>query len=373
MYALPMHLIVLSLALVRGPHCSLALPLHRRNRQQAPAARPAIGGAQKEHPPLALLSQAVAVVRSGRGLASAARLRAQLRRLRWLTRCLSEASRRRLREARGRDAPRDRDLEEAAQLMQEVKQGSFQQSLRTAPSDSTESLAMPDMPFEPLLDVDYILDSGNYLEDFIQAEDLPQGVAEQYTTSRATRPPTSTRTTKSVTTTTRMTRTTTRTTMSGPTTTATTETTTGTTATVTDTTATVPSTATTTGTTTTVTSTPTIPPITFINCHTRIDPRTERRFQFLFRARPAAQGTPCLFGVAAEDESSHCVMDGGRYGSFGWCYTKPDRSQWGSCSEGCPLEGSAELLAGRIDRLTDRVEAALTRIDASQCNMTAAR
>jgi len=63
-------------------------------------------------------------------------------------------------------------------------------------------------------------------------------------------------------------------------------------------------------------------------------------------------GTPCVFGVDADDEGSHCIYDGGQYGSFGWCFTSFDRSTWGSCGPTCPFSGYQKLLADKIDNLT---------------------
>jgi len=93
----------------------------------------------------------------------------------------------------------------------------------------------------------------------------------------------------------------------------------------------------------------------------------ERRMQLFYRSKPAPPGSLCQFGVTADDERSHCVMDQGKFGSFGWCYTKADRSEWGSCAESCPLEGSTEVLARRIDILTEKVQTALARLNATQC------
>merc|ERR1719245_2932612 len=61
----------------------------------------------------------------------------------------------------------------------------------------------PKYPFEPLLDVDYILDANNYLEDYIVASNIPQRAARRYiqkplsepkvTKPTATKPPNVTR------------------------------------------------------------------------------------------------------------------------------------------------------------------------------------
>merc|ERR1711948_47973 len=53
---------------------------------------------------------------------------------------------------------------------------------------------------------------------------------------------------------------------------------------------------------------------------------------------------------------SHCIMDSGKYGSFGWCFTAKDKSYWGSCSDTCPLFGPAKVLAKEIKRLDKQLE-----------------
>jgi len=101
-------------------------------------------------------------------------------------------------------------------------------------------------------------------------------------------------------------------------------------------------------------------------CYTHVDPRVEQRLQVpVFGASPAAAGRPCLFGVTPADEGSHCVYDGGKYGSFGWCYTEPDRTEWGSCSEDCPSAGNVKILNERIDHLMQRVQTLLAVLQGS--------
>lgn len=72
-------------------------------------------------------------------------------------------------------------------------------------------------------------------------------------------------------------------------------------------------------------------------------------------AELAPVGTPCVFGADARDEGSHCVHTDDSFGSFGWCYTKTDKSQWGSCVEACPLIGHFSVLEDRLDALTNMV------------------
>jgi len=81
-------------------------------------------------------------------------------------------------------------------------------------------------------------------------------------------------------------------------------------------------------------------------CITREDPRISSTF---YTTSPA--GTPCVFGVDPRDEGSHCIMEGGKYGSFGWCYTSKSRQSWGSCSESCPLFGPSKVLGAKINKL----------------------
>jgi len=70
----------------------------------------------------------------------------------------------------------------------------------------------------------------------------------------------------------------------------------------------------------------------------------------------AAEGTQCVFGVDSRDEGNHCIFDAQqRYGEFGWCWTNKDKSEWGSCSEGCPLFGPAKKLMLKVDRFASVV------------------
>lgn len=74
----------------------------------------------------------------------------------------------------------------------------------------------------------------------------------------------------------------------------------------------------------------------------------------------APEGTPCLFGVDDRDEGfttrrGHCILDKGKFGSNGWCYTAPDASAWGSCVQNCPLQSSEAAVARKIDMLADKV------------------
>jgi len=108
-------------------------------------------------------------------------------------------------------------------------------------------------------------------------------------------------------------------------------------------------------------------------CITRADERVSSTF---YATSPA--GTPCVFGVDPRDEGSHCIMDGGQYGSFGWCFTSKSRQSWGACSESCPLFGPSKVLGAKINKLDselgDRVRAEVKKVltDIRQENTTSA-
>merc|ERR1719428_2110465 len=69
-------------------------------------------------------------------------------------------------------------------------------------------------------------------------------------------------------------------------------------------------------------------------CTTKYDPKAQAIFPSTVK-----DGTPCMFGADERDEGTHCIPEV-QYGKFGWCYTKLDLSEWGSCAEECPSEGS---------------------------------
>jgi len=288
--------------------------------------------------------------RSSESAAAQQVLRAKAQALRWLAQCGSNFT-----QLQKQQQARSTSVEPMALAGQE---GQMQGATIAQPAIAHTT---PKFPFEPLLDVDFILDADNYLEDYMNAPEIPQQLAEKYTLV-STMPSTSTTSTSTTTSTTSTSTTTTAATVPilttlPPTTTTTTTTT---------------ITTTTTAATTILTTTP-VPLRMFSGCVTKLDPRVERRFQFLLRAKPAPEGMPCAFGVTPGDEGEHCIHDGGRFGSFGWCYTDAERTQWGSCSEACPPGGSTELLAARIDALTEKVQAALAKVGASHCNFNATR
>jgi len=105
-------------------------------------------------------------------------------------------------------------------------------------------------------------------------------------------------------------------------------------------------------------------------CITREDPRASSIFH-----TTSPVGTPCIFGVDPRDEGSHCIMEGGKYGSFGWCCTSNSKQSWGSCAESCPLLGSS-ILGAKISKLDlelgDTVRAKVKKVlaDTRQENTT---
>lgn len=98
------------------------------------------------------------------------------------------------------------------------------------------------------------------------------------------------------------------------------------------------------------------------NCTTRQDDRVQAFFTIT-----SPPGTPCVFGVIgdARDEGSHCIYDGGMFGSNGWCYTSKDRSSWGSCNEHCPLWGSAEQIGKKIEKVAKVVAEVVKLVNAT--------
>jgi len=76
----------------------------------------------------------------------------------------------------------------------------------------------------------------------------------------------------------------------------------------------------------------------------------------------APAGTQCMFGVDSRDEGFHCIYDHAKHGSFGWCYTKSDKSEWGSCSESCPTKGPTRVLSQRIEGLQNKIKLLLQRM-----------
>jgi len=92
-------------------------------------------------------------------------------------------------------------------------------------------------------------------------------------------------------------------------------------------------------------------------CATRLDDRIQSWF-----SSPALPGSPCIFGVDVRDENSHCIYDGGLYGSFGWCFTTSDRSEWGACNEHCPLYGAPSSLGKKIDKVSKKLDSVVAKL-----------
>jgi len=86
-------------------------------------------------------------------------------------------------------------------------------------------------------------------------------------------------------------------------------------------------------------------------CVTKQDPRAKAWW-----AKTAKPGTACVFGVDPRDEGKHCIPEM-EFGSMGWCFTKKDKSEWGSCGEACPLYGHHKTVGKQIDGLAARVDA----------------
>jgi len=87
------------------------------------------------------------------------------------------------------------------------------------------------------------------------------------------------------------------------------------------------------------------------NCVTVADPRSVGAGWWSQTAKP---GSPCVFGATKADEGSHCVEDFD-WGSNGWCYTQMDQSEWGPCSDGCPLYGVHSVMGQEIDGVTNDI------------------
>jgi len=84
-------------------------------------------------------------------------------------------------------------------------------------------------------------------------------------------------------------------------------------------------------------------------CVTRDDTRVVSDMSYT----AAPPGTRCVFGVDRRDEGWHCIMDGGRFGSNGWCFTSSKRDMWGSCEDDCPLSGQAKVVGTRVENVSD--------------------
>jgi len=84
-------------------------------------------------------------------------------------------------------------------------------------------------------------------------------------------------------------------------------------------------------------------------CVTRDDPLAKSSY---LQGPVSKPGTACVFGKDDRDEGKHCILDNGKYGEFGWCYTADG---WGSCSKDCPLFGPSRVLYEYLKNLTRRL------------------
>jgi len=76
-----------------------------------------------------------------------------------------------------------------------------------------------------------------------------------------------------------------------------------------------------------------------------------------FARQIAKVGTPCVFRADNRDEALHCMgVETGIYGQYGWCWTNLQRTEWGSCSEACPLVGERQVIGEKLARLEELVE-----------------
>lgn len=94
-------------------------------------------------------------------------------------------------------------------------------------------------------------------------------------------------------------------------------------------------------------------------CATKKDPRINAWFRYT-----AKEGSPCVFGADDRDEGAHCIPEDGKYGSNGWCWTKKDRSEWGSCNGHCPLFGEPKAIADKLDSVAQAVGDLVTKVAA---------
>mmetsp|Transcript_64881 Transcript_64881/g.120712 ORF Transcript_64881/g.120712 Transcript_64881/m.120712 type:complete len:730 (+) Transcript_64881:61-2250(+) len=85
-------------------------------------------------------------------------------------------------------------------------------------------------------------------------------------------------------------------------------------------------------------------------CVTRYDPRITS-----ISIATAPAGTPCIFGLDPRDEGRHCIPDFD-YGTSGWCYTRADKDEWGSCSTNCPLYADSLILGLKLDALAEGID-----------------
>merc|ERR1719453_636716 len=87
------------------------------------------------------------------------------------------------------------------------------------------------------------------------------------------------------------------------------------------------------------------------SCQTLESPMDKVWMEALAPLKVTKNGTVCVFGVDARDEGGHCIHQNGKYGAYGWCFTKKDGSEWGSCNKECPTYGQEKKLNDRIREL----------------------
>merc|ERR1719197_1064922 len=87
------------------------------------------------------------------------------------------------------------------------------------------------------------------------------------------------------------------------------------------------------------------------SCVTIESPMDKVWMEALAPLKVAKGGSECVFGVDNRDEGGHCIHQNGKYGAYGWSFTKNDGSEWGSCNKLCPLYGQEKKLNDRIKEL----------------------
>lgn len=100
-------------------------------------------------------------------------------------------------------------------------------------------------------------------------------------------------------------------------------------------------------------------------CVTKQDPRATS-----FGYTTSLPGTPCVFGIDDRDEGYHCIMEDGKFGSFGWCWTSMAMSSWGSCSESCPLFGPSKVIHQEVEALSKKLQEAMAMAMATTTTAT---
>jgi len=92
------------------------------------------------------------------------------------------------------------------------------------------------------------------------------------------------------------------------------------------------------------------------SCVTIASPMDKVWNEELAPLKVAKDSSECVFGVDDRDEGGHCIHQNGKYGSYGWCFTKKDGSEWGSCNKLCPLYGQEKSLEDKIKELEEKLD-----------------